>query len=220
MEAQGITLLTRSKLTARDLKFLEDAFPGQGLPGAVAAGHRPGAPVPLHPQHRLLPGAGTGARDATAARLQALLPIPQQIARFVPLPAKPGEHRFLPLEELLLLHLGMLFPGYTDRGHCTFRVLRDSDLEVEDEAEDLVREFETALKRRRRGEVIRLKISAGAPDDLRALIMEELGVTEDEVVEVRGPSGHRRPEGTGAVQPPRPAVAALHAARARTGAGP
>jgi polyphosphate kinase len=118
--------------------------------------------------------------------LQALLPIPQQIARFIALPGQAGRNRFLPLEELLLLHLAMLFPGYVDRGHCTFRVLRDSDLEVEDEAEDLVREFETALKRRRRGEVIRLKISAGAPEDLRALIMEELAVTEDEVVEVRG----------------------------------
>jgi polyphosphate kinase len=119
-------------------------------------------------------------------QLKALLPIPQQISRFVPLPGKEGEHRFLPLEDLLLLHLGMLFPGYADKGHCTFRVLRDSDLEVEDEAEDLVREFETALKRRRRGEVIRLKMSAGAPEDLRALIMEELAVTEDEVVEVKG----------------------------------
>jgi polyphosphate kinase len=87
---------------------------------------------------------------------------------------------------MLLLHLGMLFPGYVDLGHCTFRVLRDSDLEVEDEAEDLVREFETALKRRRRGEVIRLKISAGAPEELASLIMQELHVTEAETVEVRG----------------------------------
>ncbi len=118
--------------------------------------------------------------------LKALLPIPQQIARFVRLPGKEGENRFLPLEELLLLHLGMLFPGYSDRGHCLFRVLRDSDLEVEDEAEDLVREFEVALKRRRRGEVIRLKMSAGAPESLRALIMDELHVTESEVVEVKG----------------------------------
>src|SRR5690606_27151175 len=125
-------------------------------------------------------------RMADKRSLKALLPIPQQIARFVRLPGKDGENRFLPLEELLLLHLDMLFPGYANRGHCLFRVLRDSDLEVEDEAEDLVREFEVALKRRRRGEVIRLKMSAGAPVELRALIMEELQVTESEVVEVRG----------------------------------
>ena len=118
--------------------------------------------------------------------MQALLPIPQQIRRFV---ALPGAARFLPMEEVLLLHLGSLFPGYRDAGHCTFRVLRDSDLEVEEEAEDLVREFETALKRRRRGQVIRMKITADAPQGLRALIMEELAVSPDEVVEVKGMVG-------------------------------
>jgi polyphosphate kinase len=118
--------------------------------------------------------------------LQALLPIPQQIERFIALPSKAGEARFLPLEELLLVHLNSLFPGYRDIGHCSFRVLRDSDIEVEDEAEDLVREFETALKRRRRGQVIRMKITAGAPEELRAIITEELAVAPDEVVEVRG----------------------------------
>jgi len=119
----------------------------------------------------------------------ALLPVPQQIDRFVPLPQENGKERFLPLEELLLLHLNALFPGYRTRGHCTFRVLRDSDLEVEDEAEDLVREFEVALKRRRRGHVIRLNISAGAPKRLRTLIMEELPATENEVVETEGMIG-------------------------------
>ncbi|MFN6925047.1 MAG: RNA degradosome polyphosphate kinase [Tabrizicola sp.] len=185
MEAEGISILSRSKLTARDLKHLENHFLHNVFPVLSPLAIDPAHPFPF------IPNTGFSLaleleRVTDRRPLKALLPIPQQIARFVPLPGKEGEHRFLPLEELLLLHLNMLFPGYTDRGHCTFRVLRDSDLEVEDEAEDLVREFETALKRRRRGEVIRLKLSAGAPEELRALIMEELGVTEDEVVEVKG----------------------------------
>ena len=185
MEAKAIVILTRSKLTSRDLKFLEDHFLNKVFPVLSPLAIDPAHPFPF------IPNTGFSLaleleRASDNRPLQALLPIPQQIARFVPLPGKPGEHRFLPLEELLLLHLDMLFPGYTDRGHCIFRVLRDSDLEVEDEAEDLVREFETALKRRRRGEVIRLKLSSGAPPQLRALIMAELAVTEAEVVEVRG----------------------------------
>jgi polyphosphate kinase len=185
MEAQGISVVTRSKLTVRDLKHLEDYFLNKVFPILSPLAIDPAHPFPF------IPNTGFSLaleleRLSDHRPLKALLPVPQQVARFVPLPGKPGENRFLPLEELLLLHLGMLFPGYTDRGHCTFRVLRDSDLEVEDEAEDLVREFETALKRRRRGEVIRLKMTAGAPSDLRALIMEELTVTEDEVVEIKG----------------------------------
>jgi polyphosphate kinase len=185
MEGQGITLLTRSKLTMRDLKHLEQHFVNKVFPVLSPLAIDPAHPFPF------IPNTGFSLaleleRESDHRSLKALLPIPQQIARFVALPGKPGEYRFLPLEELLLLHLDMLFPGYTDRGHCIFRVLRDSDLEVEDEAEDLVREFETALKRRRRGEVIRLKLSAGAPPDLRTLIMHELGATEDMVVEVRG----------------------------------
>ncbi len=185
MEGEGIVIATRSKLTARDLKHLETHFLTNVFPVLSPLAIDPAHPFPF------IPNTGFSLaleleRKTDHRTLKALLPIPQQIARFVPLPGKPEEHRFLPLEELLLLHLGMLFPGYADKGHCMFRVLRDSDLEVEDEAEDLVREFETALKRRRRGEVIRLKMSAGAPETLRALIMEELAVTEDEVVEVKG----------------------------------
>lgn len=185
MEAEGIVILTRSKLTVRDLKLLEENFLTKVFPVLSPLAIDPAHPFPF------IPNTGFSLaleleRVSDRRTLKALLPIPQQIARFVPLPGRPGESRFLPLEELLLLHLDMLFPGYSDRGHCMFRVLRDSDLEVEEESEDLVREFETALKRRRRGEVIRLKISAGAPADLRALIMEELAVTPDEVVEARG----------------------------------
>jgi len=185
MDAEGIIILTRSKLTVRDLKVLEENFLTKVFPVLSPLAIDPAHPFPF------IPNTGFSLaleleRVSDRRTLKALLPIPQQVARFVPLPGKPGEARFLPLEELLLLHLDMLFPGYTDRGHCLFRVLRDSDLEVEEESEDLVREFETALKRRRRGEVIRLKISAGAPEELRSMIMHELAVTPEEVVEARG----------------------------------
>ena len=185
MDAAGINILSRSKLTVRDLKHLEEHFIANVFPVLSPLAIDPAHPFPF------IPNTGFSLaleleRVSDHRSLKALLPIPQQIARFVRLPGKPGEHRFLPLEELLLLHLNMLFPGYSDRGHCLFRVLRDSDLEVEEEAEDLVREFEVALKRRRRGEVIRLTMSGGAPDDLRALIMQELHVTTGEVIEVKG----------------------------------
>jgi polyphosphate kinase len=185
METQGITLCTRSKLTSRDLKFLSEHFLNKVFPVLSPLAIDPAHPFPFIPNNGFSLALEL-ERLSDRKPLKALLPIPQQIARFVLLPGKAGEARFLPLEELLLIHLDHLFPGYTDKGHCLFRVLRDSDLEVEDEAEDLVREFETALKRRRRGEVIRLKLSASAPAGLRATIMDELGVTEDEVVEIRG----------------------------------
>ena len=182
MEAEGIHLLTRSKLTKRDKTYLSEHFLDKVFPVLSPLAIDPAHPFPFIPNTGFCLALEL-ERETDKRRLQALLPIPQQIDRFVRL---PGGARFLPLEELLLLHLGSLFPGYRDAGHCAFRVLRDSDLEVEDEAEDLVREFETALKRRRRGQVIRLKITAGAPDSLRRLIMDELHVSTDEVVEVRG----------------------------------
>ncbi|WP_444462554.1 RNA degradosome polyphosphate kinase [Rhodobacter capsulatus] len=182
MEGEGLHLLTRTKINARDRAFLAEYFLANVFPVLSPLAIDPAHPFPFIPNTGFCLALEL-ERESDRRRMQALLPIPQQIARFVRL---PGEARFLPLEELLLLHLGMLFPGYADTGHCAFRVLRDSDLEVEDEAEDLVREFETALKRRRRGQVIRLKITAGAPEALRRLIMDELQVAPDAVVEVKG----------------------------------
>lgn len=182
MEEQGIMILSRGNITRAEELFLHDHFENNVLPVLSPLAIDPAHPFPF------IPNAGFSlalelARESGGQQMQALLPIPAQLQRFIPL---PGGQRFLRLEELLLMHLSSLFPGYRDTGHCAFRVLRDSDLEVEEEAEDLVREFETALKRRRRGSVIRLKITAGAPDRLRRLIMDELEVTPDEVIEVEG----------------------------------
>ncbi|WP_166417621.1 RNA degradosome polyphosphate kinase [Cochlodiniinecator piscidefendens] len=185
MESEGIAILTHKNVQEADHDFLEQHFLNQVFPVLSPLAIDPAHPFPF------IPNTGFALalqleRKSDKKPLQALLPIPQQIDRFVALPAVNGNQRFLPLEQLLLLYLEQLFPGYKTKGHCAFRVLRDSDLEVEDEAEDLVREFEVALKRRRRGQVIRMKLSAGAPPGLRKLIMDELPATDEEVVDIDG----------------------------------
>lgn len=188
LEAERISILDHGSIEEGDRDYLADVFLNKTFPVLSPLAIDPAHPFPF------IPNLGYSLalqleRKADKRPLQALLPIPQQIARFIPLPASEGTYRFLPLEELLLLHLHSLFPGYRYKSHCAFRVLRDSDLEVEEEAEDLVREFEVALKRRRRGEVVRMKISANAPEDLRRVIMQELHVIPEEVVEVEGMIG-------------------------------
>ncbi len=188
MEAERIPLLDRHTLSDDDKEALGTIFLNKVFPVLSPLAIDPAHPFPFIPNTGFSLALQLERRRDKRA-LRALLPIPAQIARFVPLPSPDSTHRFLPLEELLLLHVDSLFPGYEIKGHCAFRVLRDSDLEVEEEAEDLVREFETALKRRRRGEVVRMKITAGAPETLRRIIMEELHVDTDEVVEVDGMIG-------------------------------
>ncbi|WP_017927113.1 RNA degradosome polyphosphate kinase [Limimaricola hongkongensis] len=184
MAAQGISILGRDDVTKKDLAFLSDAFLNRVFPVLSPLAIDPAHPFPFIPNEGLALALSL-ERASDKKPLRALLPVPAQIDRFVQLPSEEGQ-RFLPLEELLLLNLDQLFPGYRMKGHCTFRVLRDSDLEVEEEAEDLVREFEVALKRRRRGEVVRMKLSAGAPAALKSTIMEELHIRDAEVVEVEG----------------------------------
>ncbi|WP_439138721.1 RNA degradosome polyphosphate kinase [Roseicyclus sp.] len=188
MEGEGLSVVTATKLTTRDKAALAEIFMARVFPVLSPLAIDPAHPFPFIPNEGIALALQL-TRDRDGRRLQALLPIPGQIDRFITLPAGEGKARFLPLEELLRLHIGALFPGYTLSGSCLFRVLRDSDLELEEEAEDLVREFETALKRRRRGEVVRLQISAGAPEDLKAEIIDQLDVSPEEVVEVRGMIG-------------------------------
>jgi polyphosphate kinase len=188
MQQAGISVLTRKDLSGADKSFLDKVFLNQVFPVLSPLAIDPAHPFPF------IPNTGYALalqleriRDKRA--LQALLPIPRQIDRFLALPSDSGKHRFLPLEKLLLLQIGSLFPGYRLKSHFEFRVLRDSDLEVEEEAEDLVREFEVALKRRRRGEVVRMTHSSGGSAKLMATVMHELGVKTAEVVEIDGMIG-------------------------------
>ena len=185
LATQNIHILNADQ-AIKDRTYLQQLFLSDVFPVVSPLAIDPAHPFPF------IPNAGFALalqleRKSDKRSLRALVPVPQQVNRFVRLPG--DGYRYLPLEDLILMQLEQLFPGYKLKSHCAFSVLRDSDLEVEDEAEDLVREFEVALKRRRRGEVIRLKISTQAPKALRAAIMAEFSVTETEVIEVNGMLG-------------------------------
>ena len=182
----GFSILENSELNSKDLDFLENIFFDQVFPVLT-----PLAIDPAHPFPFIASGGFALAisleRISDGVELQALLPVPNQISRFYRLP-KSSKHfyRFLPLELLLEHFLDKLFPGYKPIGMSAFRILRDSEFEVEEEAEDLVREFETALKKRRRGDVIRMKATRNTPPDLLKMISRYLNVSLDNIILVNG----------------------------------
>lgn len=184
LSENGVLVITRDELTVEDRTALDQHFMEQVFPVLTPMAVDPAHPFPFIPNMGLALGLQM-RRIRDGEPLIALLIEPPRLDRFLRLPNGPeGEIRFLALEEVLELYLDQLFPGYEAEGRCLFRVLRDSDLEIEEEAEDLMREFETALKRRRKGRAIRLKVNADAPDELKTLIAKRLEVGPDELIEV------------------------------------
>ena len=190
MRAAGIVILDKSDISRAETERLTDTFMEKVFPVLTPIAVDPAHPFPFIPNGAFALALEL-SRDRDGRTLTALLPIPHQLDRFLRLEdGRKGEMRFLPLEALLELFVPMIFPGYKVVSGAAFRILRDSDLEVEEESEDLVREFETALRRRRRGVVIRLEMSAGAPKGLRDRILREIGVANAEVVDVDGLIGY------------------------------
>jgi polyphosphate kinase len=186
LQEEGIEILGVEQLKKADKKTLEALFFDGVFPVLTPLAIDPAHPFPFIPNGEFaLAIELERARDGV--KLDAVLPVPHQLDRFIRLKdSKKGVVRFLPLEALLEMFLPQIFPGYVVKELGTFRLLRDSDIEVEDEAEDLVREFETALKRRRRGDVIRLVFSENAAQSLRDKIKEALGASPSESATVTG----------------------------------
>ena len=186
MRQAGIAVLEPNELADGDREWLERYFLEQVFPVLTPLAIDPAHPFPF------IPNLGLALmldlrRVSDGTRLNALLPMPQQVARFISL---PGEAiRYLTLECMLELFMDRLFPGYETIGRGQFRVIRDSDIEVEEEAEDLVHFFETALKRRRRGSVVRLIFDDVMPPDLRQFVCREIEVSEVDVVIGQGMLG-------------------------------
>ena len=148
----------------------------------------PQALDPAHP-FPFIPNKGFSlvfdlTRKSDGEPIRELVMVPTTLPRFVRLPGEMAH--YVAIETIIRRFIDLLFPGYELVGQGAFRIIRDSDIEVEEEAEDLVRYFRSAIKRRRRGRVIRLKLEADIPDDMEELIRREMGGDDAMVVESSG----------------------------------
>ena len=179
----GIAVVEPTDLEPGDRAWLEQRFMEDLFPVLTPLALDPAHPFPFVANR----GFGLALqldRVRDGERLQALILIPSSVDRFVRLPGT--RIRFLPVEKMIALFLDRLFPGFAVVAQGVFRVLRDSEVEIEEEAEDLVRLFETALKRRRRGHVIHLAVDARMPADLRRFLSEHLAAGPSDVFATTG----------------------------------
>jgi polyphosphate kinase len=191
----GIAVLERSELSAEERKALRARFMAEVFPLLTPLAVDPAHPFPFIPNLGLAIALKL-RRNGDGRVLNALVPAPSQVARFIDVTppsaigaTKRTQRRFLTLENTIMLFLGELFPGYSVDAQGAFRIIRDSDIEIQEEAEDLVREFEARLKERRLGDIVRLKVEAQMPEDLRGFIVHELEADPRDVVIVDGMLG-------------------------------
>ncbi|MEE1545193.1 MAG: RNA degradosome polyphosphate kinase, partial [Alphaproteobacteria bacterium] len=183
LKAAGVAVVGSNDLTDADVDWLRDYFLKQVFPVLTPLAIDPAHPFPFI-ANRGFALAMQLVDDDDGRTLRALVPLPEQTRRFVRL---PGDNiRYLPLESLVELFIDQLFPGYRVTGRGCFRLIRDSDIEYEEEAEDLVLLFETALRQRRRGGIVRLKIGADMPAELRQMVISELHAEVSDITVVDG----------------------------------
>ncbi len=174
----GIGVVEIEDLTAAEHDWIESKFIDDIFPVLTPIAVDPAHPFPF------IPNLGFGLvlqlfDPVKGINLDALVLIPAQLDRFIRLPG--SELRFVLIEQVILTFISRLFPPFVLKGHGVFRLLRDSDIEIEEESEDLVRTFESALKRRKRGHVIRLSVNAGMGRELREFLVNQLHVSYDDL---------------------------------------
>ena len=185
---EGLRVVTSDQINPTERLALEETFLSRVFPVLTPLAIDPAHPFPFIPNLAFSLVLKL-KRIADGRLLYALVPIPAQVARFWEVPAagrRKKERRFIALEGLVALFIDKLFPGCEVEGLGVFRLIRDSDVEIEEEAEDLVREFEERLKQRRLGSVVRVEIEALMPGELQAFICENLHAQAEDIILIDG----------------------------------
>ncbi|MGH1417771.1 MAG: RNA degradosome polyphosphate kinase [Hyphomicrobiaceae bacterium] len=192
MADEGIGLIDFESVTKEEMAWLEDLFMTHIFPILTPIAVDPAHPFPFIPNKGLTLAVSMKRKKTKKDdddSMTGLIPIPGQLERFIRLRVSEDDTnaiRFVKIESLIARFIDKLFTGFKVEAKGSFRVLRDSDIELQEEAEDLVRSFETQLKRRRRGHVIRLEIDARMPDDLQQFVIKALEIGEKEVFIKKG----------------------------------
>src|SRR3954453_16137767 len=178
----GIRVVLCENCNAEELRAADRHFHDQIFPALTPLAVGPGRPFPYISNLSL--SLAVWVRDPeTDVETFARVKVPKEVLpRFIEI----GEGTFVPLESIIARNLHMLFPGMEVMTHDFFRVTRDADFTVSDEADDLLRAVEYELRRRRFGEVVRLEVGAGMDDRLRSRLIDWLGVEERQVYDVEG----------------------------------
>ncbi|MGK7862517.1 RNA degradosome polyphosphate kinase [Falsiroseomonas sp. E2-1-a4] len=187
LDVAGVSVCKPAELTEADRAWLEGWFMDRVFAVLTPLAVDPAHPFPFIANLALCMVLKL-VREEDGGTMRALLPLPPQIERFIRLPPEPDSKkiRFVMLEDLIVLFLRRLFPGFIAAEHGLFRLIRDTDVEFEEEAEDLVRSYETALKRRRRGQAILLSVDSRMAEDMVQLVAEEVESDRAGLVKVEG----------------------------------